>query len=443
MHPFRIFLSAILSASILASPIAFAAAPTPETIIGAGAVLMDQTTGQMLFDKSGSVPMFPASTTKVLTALIILEDTPLTDLVTIDARTPFTDGSRIYLIEGEQVTVEQLLYAMLLPSANDAAVALAKYHSGTLEAFSQVMNQRAKSLGATHSVFQNPSGLPDPKHVTSARDLALIAGKAMENPTFRKIVSTTAYDLPPTNKQPEVRHLHNGNRLLFGTGWRNRIVINNQNLDIKWELADGIKTGYTTAARQCIISSASRDGRRVIAVILKSEGKDIYKDARILLQHGLDDYKNAVVVKKDQPLGDMSFGDDDLQIPVYAAEDKSATLPANTELGATEPRLVPKEALALPIEDGQIVGSAVYTLPDQLTVTVPVKAASDMTDSILPQGVFNLFSGMLPVFGYAIKALGAVILLFFLWRCSVTWKRLQKRKRLQQLKGRAERERSL
>lgn len=441
MRPFKIFLTITLSITLFATPATYAEAPVPEGIIGTGAVLMDQATGQVLFDKSADVPMYPASTTKVLTALIILEDTPLTDIVTIDAQTPYTDGSRIYLIEGEQVTVEQLLYAMLLPSANDAAVALAKHHSGTVEAFRQVMNQRAKALGATHSVFNNPNGLPDTKHVTSAKDLALIACKAMENPVFRKIVSTTAYDLPPTNKQPEVRHMHNGNRLLFGTGWRNKIVINNQNIDIKWDLADGIKTGYTTAARQCIISSASKDGRRVIAVILKSEGKDIYKDARILLQHGLEDYKNVLIVKKNASLGDMSFGDKEMAIPVYAAEEKSATVATNVEVGSLEPLLVPNASLALPIEDGQVIGKAVYTLPDQLTVTVPVKAAANMTSSVLPQGLANVFSKLLPILGYAAKTAVVLCGLFLIWRCSVTWKRIQKRKRLQQLKGRAERER--
>ncbi len=413
---------------------------SPDAIIGTGAVLMDQSSGQVLFEKNGSQPLFPASTTKVLTALIILEDTPLTDVVTIDAKTPFTDGSRIYLLEGEQVTVEQLLYAMLLPSANDAAVALAKHHSGTVEAFSQVMNQRAKALGATNSNFVNPNGLPDPNHVTSARDLALIACKAMENPTFRKIVSTVAYDLPPTNKQPEIRHLHNGNRLLFGTGWRNRIVINNQTVDIKWDLIDGIKTGYTNVARQCLVASASRDGRRLVAVTLKSEGKDVYKDARVMLQYGLDAFRNFTLTKKEAPLGDVVFSEKALHLPVLSSRDLVITLPAGSAVGKITPKLTPNAQLALPIQAGQIVGTAVYTLPNQQSYSVPVKAASAMDAPALTSTLSKALKSSRVVIGYLFMGLGIGILLFLVWRSVATWKRIQKRKRLQQLKNRAERE---
>lgn len=413
---------------------------TSNDVIAAGAVLLDQSTGQILFEKNGSQPMFPASTTKVLTALIILEDTPLTDVVTIDDKTPYSEGSRIYLIEGEQVTVEQLLYAMLLSSANDAAVALAKHHSGTVQAFSQVMNHRAKSLGATGSNFVNPNGLPDPNHVTSAKDLALIAAKAMENPTFRKMVSTVSYDLQPTNKQPEVRHLYNGNRLLHGTGWRNKIVINNQTLDIKWDLADGIKTGYTHVARQCLVASASQDGRRVIAVVLKSEGKDVYKDARIMLQHGLGDFHNVTLVKKDAPLGNLIFSDDKIRVPVKATTDLVHTLPSGTELTASEPKLIPQDNLVLPISPGQVVGKAEYTLPNQETLSVPVKAAEAVEDLSLSARAGRFFSWALKGAVLLLKVLALGISLFLIWRSAATWKRIQKRKRLQQLKSRAERD---
>lgn len=230
-------------------------------------------------------------------------------------------------MEGEQVTVEQLLYAMLLASANDAAIALAKHHSGTVQAFSRVMNSRAQALGAVNSHFVNPNGLPDPEHVASARDLALIACEAMKHPDFRRIVGTVSYTLPPTNTQPETRHLQNGNRLLYGTGWRNSIVLDNQTVDIKWDLADGIKTGYTTLARQCLVASASSEGRRVVAVTLKSEGKDVYRDVRLMLRHGLEDFKNLPLVEKGAPMGAVILPDGKTEIPVLASETRWVTVP--------------------------------------------------------------------------------------------------------------------
>ncbi len=438
----RLYRIAFLMILLMAlNPLNTAFCLSSNDIIGTGAVLIDQTTGQVLFDKNASQPLFPASTTKVLTALIILEDMDLTDIVTVDAQTPFTDGSRIYLMEGEQVTVEQLLYAMLLPSANDAAVALAKHHSGTVQAFSQVMNHRAKALGATDSNFVNPNGLPDPEHVTSAKDLALIACKAMENPTFRKIVSTVAYDLQPTNKQPETRHLRNGNRLLFGTGWRNSIVINNQPMDIKWNLVDGIKTGYTNVARQCLVSSASLDGRRVIAVTLKSEGKDVYKDVRLMLQYGLDAFNNITLVKKDASLGELVFSEEEFHLPVAAADDLVVTLPKDYTIEKVEPELIPAPQLVLPIKKGQIVGKADYALPNQKTISVPLKAVNDMAGNRIIEVIPKLPVILLTSLRVALNGIGIGILLFLIWRSVATWKRVQKRKRLQQLKSRAERDR--
>lgn len=428
-----------LAAFLCISAPVTAAAPTPNDIVGVGAVLMDQTTGQILFDKNADQQLYPASTTKILTALIILEDTPLTDVVTIDAETPFVDGSRIYLIEGEQVTVEQLLYAMLLSSANDAAIALAKHHSGTIQAFSRVMNSRAAALGATDSHFVNPNGLPDPEHVSSARDLALIAREAMTHEEFRKIVSTVSYNLPPTNKQPETRHFQNGNRLLYGTGWRNSIVINNQTLDIKWDLVDGIKTGYTTVARQCLVASASQEGRRVIAVTLKSEGKDVYKDVRILLQHGLEDYKNVTLIAKGASLGSLTLADGKTELPVSAAEDRILTVPAQSDITLGTPKLEPDTTITLPVTAGQKIGTAVYTLPEGAVLSVPVLSTVDMDAPMSLSAIKKSGPILLSALSLLLKVLLGGLTLFVLWRAWITWKRVKKRKRLQQLKARAER----
>ena len=189
---------------------------TKTDLVAETAVLINQKSGQVLFDKNANTPMYPASTTKVLTAIIIIEDLPLDEIVTIDAASPYAGGSAIALEPGETLTVEQLLNALMITSANDAAEALAIHHSGSIDAFADVMNERAAEMGAVNSNFENPHGLPDPNHMTTAYDLALIAQHAMQSEAFRTIVQTRRYEIPPTNLKKETRYLNSTNSFYQG-----------------------------------------------------------------------------------------------------------------------------------------------------------------------------------------------------------------------------------
>ena len=185
-----------------------------------------------------------ASTTKILTAIIIIEDCKLDEEVTVPKEAEGAEGSSVYLKAGDVYTVEELLYGLMLRSGNDCAETLALYHSGSIERFAAVMNRRALRMGAEHSSFVNPHGLPDDRHYTTARDLALITAYAMENETFRTIVSCKFY---------EGRAWKNKNKMLF-----------------EYEGADGVKTGFTTRAGRCLVTSATRDGVRLVCVVLSS-----------------------------------------------------------------------------------------------------------------------------------------------------------------------------
>ncbi len=245
----------------------FAANGEPN-VVAASAAVIDSYTGEFLFLKNENALQYPASSTKILTALLVIESGDLDKLVTVDISDTKVEPTKLELKPGEQYTRRQLLYGMLLKSANDVAMALARDNAGSVEAFAEKMNRRAAELGATNSHFVNPNGLHDTAHYTTAHDLALIAREAMEQPFFRQIVGTVYY----TWKSPTgvVEQLRNHNRLL-----RHYVGCN------------GLKTGYTRAAQQVLVSSALREGHEVISVVLHTDKPGIWEDSKALLTYGL------------------------------------------------------------------------------------------------------------------------------------------------------------
>ncbi|MDR2296120.1 MAG: D-alanyl-D-alanine carboxypeptidase [Clostridiales Family XIII bacterium] len=332
----------------------YAAKPAPETT-AASAVLIDAKTGKVLYDKDMHAIRYPASLTKVMTGLLTLEYLQPDRVVTIDAETPFTKGSRIYLLEGEQVTVEQLFHALMIESANDAAVALAKEISGTTEAFAALMNRRAKELGALHTNFVNPNGLEDDAHVTTAHDIAVIAMAAMRNPEFRKTAATYPYTLDQTNKQ-ETRYFYNGNRLLYDE--KHTVVYEGASRPIKYADATGIKTGYTAQAGNCLAASAARGDTELIAVMLGAEGLNVYLDAISLFEYGFDNYKSFQAIRADSPQGEVRVKNGAVKTAaIQTRTDAWVTIPASASpsLVTTEPQL--PDRVAAPVTEGQVVGS--------------------------------------------------------------------------------------
>ncbi len=207
-----------------------------------------------------NLPM--ASTTKILTAILVIDDCNLQDSVTIPHEAEGVEGSSVYLKAGDEYTVEELLYGLMLRSGNDCAVALALYHSGSVEAFAQAMNEKAASLGATQSRFVNPHGLPDKRHCTTARDLSFIAAYAMQNETFRAIVSCKYY---------------------APRGWANK----NKMLKT-YEGANGVKTGFTASAGRCLVTSAERGGMNLVSVVL--DCPEMYERTAELLDEAFETY---------------------------------------------------------------------------------------------------------------------------------------------------------
>jgi D-alanyl-D-alanine carboxypeptidase (penicillin-binding protein 5/6) len=237
-------------------------------VVAQSAAVVDSYSGDFLFAKNENGKQYPASSTKILTALIVVESGDLDHLVTVDLADTKVEPSSLGLKPGEQYTRRQLLFGLLLKSANDVAMALARDNAGSVPAFAEKMNLRAAQLGATSSHFVNPHGLHDPNHYTTAHDLVLIGRAAMQQPLFREIVSTVYYTWRAPSGQ--IEQLRNHNRLLRHFAGCN-----------------GLKTGYTRIAQQVLVSSALRGGHEVISVVLHTDKPGIWDDSKALLSYGL------------------------------------------------------------------------------------------------------------------------------------------------------------
>lgn len=264
--------------------------PTGPLIGASSAILMDADTGVVLYEKNVHEKLYPASTTKLLTALLASENSTMDEVVTFSKNAVFgieRDSSHIGIDVGEQLTMEQCLYGILLGSANEVSYAVAEYIGGDLESFVKLMNDRAIDIGCTETHFLNANGLPDPDHYTTAYDLALIARECYKNEIISKISGTTYYTIPPTNIQTEERPLTNHHLLL-------------PNLKYAYEYVIGGKTGYTDEARQTLVTCAEKDGLRLICVIMKEESPNQFLDTISLFDYGFDNFQKINIADSEK-----------------------------------------------------------------------------------------------------------------------------------------------
>ncbi|MCY6484272.1 D-alanyl-D-alanine carboxypeptidase [Clostridium aestuarii] len=279
----------------------------PPKISADGVVLMDATTGSILYSKNQDSKYPPASTTKIMTALLALENCKLDDIVKIGKKPPFVEGSRIGILEGEKLSVKDLLYGLLLQSGNDCAQALAEHISGSIDTFSELMNKRALELGCQNTNFVNPHGLYDAAHRTSAMDLALILKELSKHKEFKEIATTTMYYIEPTNKSKEKRPIWNKNRLI------------QPNSEYYYEGCEGGKTGYTVQSKHSYVSVASKNGQRLIAVLLHDSERTYWSDVRKLFDYGFDNFSLETFYLEGDHLTEYTINDN-IKIPLLASE---------------------------------------------------------------------------------------------------------------------------
>ncbi len=326
------------------------------TVEARGAVLIDGDSGRILFGKNENERFAMASTTKIMTALLALENCALNETVTAGPNAAGVEGSSIYLSEGEQLSMEHMLYGLMLRSGNDAAVAIAEHVAGSVPAFAELMNARAKELDAD-AHFVNPNGLPADGHVASALALARIMRRAMAIPEFRTITATKRKVIPWVGNEYS-RVLENKNRLLTS-----------------YEGANGGKTGYTKAAGRCLVFSAERGGLELIGVVL---GCPTWFDtAEAMLDYGFANFRARTALAEGEPAGVTPVSGGARQnLAVVAGAPLSAALPVDALFSLR----YEYDSPAAPIRKGETVGRALLICEGETVASCPLVAAEDVAE---------------------------------------------------------------
>lgn len=356
------------------------------------ALIVEVNTGKIVYEKDIYVQNYPASVTKILTAIITIENCKLDDVVTVSqsAISHIPDGYVVAPLRvGEQIKIKDLLYALMLKSANDAAYVLAEHVGGTNQEFSNMMNKKAKELGCKNTHFVNPNGIHNEEHYTTAYDMYLISNYAMKNKTFAQIVSTYEYTLSATNKYPY------NNRIMKNTN----NFINPKNAYYNKNVK-GIKTGTTVQAGNCLITYSSDSGLEFITVVLGAKTSNSkFSETRKMINYAYDNYKLTKLHKK----GDIIKN---IEVDKATKETKELNLVISDEIivmankkikvDKIEPEIVMNEKIVAPIKEGQELGTLKYNV-DGLEYTAKLLAEKDVElktyyiEILIGVGVFLVF----------------------------------------------------
>ena len=374
-------------------------------------LLADLDTGKILHSKNADKKVYPASTTKILTGIIALERCNLEDTVTAtsEAITPIDNThSNMGILVGEKLTVEQLLYGLLVDSANDAANVLAIHISGTLDEFAKTMNNKAEELGAKNSHFANAHGYHDDDHYTTAEDIAIIAHYAMQNEMFRELVSTSKYQIPATNKYKETRYFSNTNMMLSANRTSHHL----------FKYATGIKTGSTDEAGSCLVASAEKNGTRLFSVVMKCENEGLtdqaysFTDSRSLLDYGFKNYKHITISKTTDVVESSKVREakDGVRVSLSPQNDIIVLLPVNTDLSLIEFSAEVNEDIKAPIQKNDVLGMVTYTLDGEVLGEAKLVAGNDVERDFFLHIIFTIWD----IVSDPIVILGVLFIVFFI-----------------------------
>ncbi len=337
------------------------------------AILIEASTGEIVWSKNADAKRSMASTTKIMTALVAIENCDISKTVAISPDAVGIEGSSVYLYEGERLRMEDLLYAMLLESANDAAAAIAIEVGGSIEDFAKLMNAKAAELGLESTHFTNPHGLDDSEHYTTAEELAIIASAAMKNETFRSIVSTYKKTIP-LNETEGVRLLINHNKLLKS-----------------YDGCVGVKTGYTKKSGRCLVSAALRDGVELICVTL--DAPNDWQDHSRLFDYGFSLYESRLLCSAGEfkRVQSVVGGNETYVILTNTEEVRVALKKSAEEIKCTVE--LPRFSYA-PVRKGDQVGRLVYTSGDETVAEVPIIASYSVERIIYKKNVWELITSL-------------------------------------------------
>jgi len=325
------------------------------------AILIEASTGRVLFEQNAYEKRPMASTTKVMTAILALESCDLDETIVVSDNASGVGGSSIWLEVGERMALSDMLFGLMLSSGNDAAIAIAEHVAGSVDAFVQMMNDKAAEIGAYDTRFANPNGLPAENHYTTAFDLALICAYAMCNDYFCEVVKTQYKTIP-----------------WEGHEW-DRVVKNKNKLLWNYDGGNGIKTGYTDAAGRCLCAGAKRDGMQLIAVVLSAP--DMWADCTRLLDYGFDNYALRTLVSSGETIADVKVehGMED-GFTVCAGQDVAYPL-TDEEHARVQKKVYVAETMEAPVTEGQIVGTIDVWLDGKRVYSANLAAPKDIGDN--------------------------------------------------------------
>lgn len=354
--------------------------PVPEgdvlpNVTATSAIVIEASTGHVIYARNADAAMYPASTTKVMTLLLALERGGLDDIVEISGNASNTDGSTLWLDPGERIPLQDLLYGMIMVSANDASVAIAEHIDGNVANFAAHMTQRAAELGATHTNFTNPHGLPDPNHYTTARDLSLITLRGLQLPGFEQIVTT---------QEVAFSWIHDDN---------NKTIRTENQLLWLYNGCNGVKTGYTDSAGRCVICAAKRNGIQLISVVL--DGLYMWNDSIILLDYGFENVSTETVVESDKVIATLPIiSGRRKSMPVKTAGE--VVLPFFKNHDAYEIQNDMPEVLNAPIANGEVIGKVRVKIDGREIATADIVTTADVEQKsffrLLLKNIRNFFA---------------------------------------------------
>lgn len=402
----------VLTAGTWPLNLAPAAAAAELKITGSSGIIYCSDTNEVIWEKNADSKLEPASMTKLMTALLVVENLSLDQEVTVTAEAAAMPETKLYLQEGEKITVENLLYGLLLKSGNDAAVALAIAVAGSVEDFAKMMNERAAELGCTATHFVNPHGLEDDDHYSTARDMVLIAKEALDNETVRKIAGTAEYTIPATNSYQE-RKLATTN--FFLTGIDKEIDGKKLKVD-KYEGVFGGKTGYVGENKASMVTGLDVDGLEVYCLVMGSESAITrYSDIEAMMDYGKANVSKYTVFVKGDAFGEVKLkGGADNKVTAVAADDGFINLPEGVSASLVTTECVFTDNLTAPVEKGQRIGVVQIYVADELKSTIDLLAAENIEEGwfLSAYGISNLQTVIIGiVLGLLLIALIAIMTL--------------------------------
>ena len=420
----------LFAAVLLATPALAATAPE-HPVAAKGAILYELNTDTVLLEQDADARLYPASTTKLMTALVAMEYGNPEDIITVPAAAVdglFELGSASYLLAGEEISFMDLMEYMLIASGNDAANAMAIHISGSISAFADLMNNRAQELGCTNTHFVNPHGLHDEEHYTSARDLLRIAKAAMENPTIAEIVAKDEVVLPITNKHPQTTTKYTTNYLISRKSTR----------EYYYEGAIGIKTGTTTPAGLCLVAACVKGDYTYYTVVLGAEKgengeRNQFIETAKLFDYGAENFSQQVMLSSSEPIAEVPvrLSNEKDSVVVTPSENITAMLPNAFETADLTMKYTVEESVAAPVQAGDVLGKLTVSYEGK-TWQLDLVASSDAARSTVLY-ILDRITGFFAstAFKIIVAAIVALIVILVVYVILVNRRRAKRRRRRQ------------